>query len=141
MKKLLIVFIIISSCSHKSSHKIDNKHIEALAEDFMKTNVIPKMKDPKPYEIVDKKVVIKTVADKINDYRFVYDHLSLNEMDSAENKRHLDSLINVSHHPDSIISITVNVGYKTRYQRGDVVTDSIKLGYNPEEDKITLWPF
>lgn len=141
MKKLLIVFIILSSCSNKSSHKIDNKHIEKLAENFMKDSVIPKMKDPKPYEITDAKVVIKTAADNINEYRFVYDHLSYNEMDSAENKRRLDSIIKVSLHPDSVISVTVNVGYKTRYKLGDVVTDSIKLGYNPEKDKISLWPF
>lgn len=83
------------------------------------------MKDPKPYEIVNSKVVIKTVADNINDYRFVYEHLSFNQIDSMENKRHLDSLVKVSLHPDSIISITVNVAYKTRYQHADIVTDSI----------------
>ena len=54
------------------------------------------MKDPKPYEIVDAKVVTKTVADKINDYRFTYDHLSFNREDSIENKRRLDSVIEVS---------------------------------------------
>lgn len=107
----------------------------------MKTSVIPKMKDPKPYEIVNSKVVVKTVADNIADYRFVYDHLSFNRADSLENKRHLDSVIKVSPHPDSIISITVNVAYKTKYQYGDVVTDSIKLGYSREMDKISLWPF
>lgn len=141
MKKLLIAFIFISSCSNKSNHNIDYAHIEDLAKDFMKTTVIPKMKDPKPYEIVDAKVVEKTVADKINDYRFTYDHLSFNAEDSVENKRRLDSIKEVSIHPDSVISITVNVGYKTKYKRGDIVTDSIKLGYNPEKDKITFWPF
>ena len=141
MKKLLIVFIIISSCNNKSSNKIDSKHIENLAEDFMRTSVIPKMKDPKPYQIVNAKVVIKTVADNINDYRFVYDHLSFNQTDSIENKRHLDSIIKISLHPDSIISVTVNIAYKTRYKLGDVVTDSIKLGYNRENDKISYWPF
>ncbi|MDQ2862459.1 MAG: hypothetical protein M3R50_02205, partial [Bacteroidota bacterium] len=99
------------------------------------------MKDPKPYEIVDAKVVEKTVAEKISDYRFTYDHLSFNAEDSIENKRRLDSIKEVSIHPDSVISITVNVGYKTKYKRGDIVTDSIKLGYNPEKDKITFWPF
>ena len=141
MKKLLFVFIIISSCNNKSSNKIDSRHIENLAENFMKTSVIPKMKDPKPYQIVDTKVVIKTVADNINDYRFVYDHLSFNQIDSAENKRRLDSIIKVSLRPDSIISVTVNVAYKTKYKLGDIVTDSIKLGYNRENDKIFLWPF
>lgn len=141
MKNLLAVFIFISSCSYKSTNKIDNAHIESLAKDFMKTTVIPKMKDPKPYEIVDAKVVEKTVADKINDYQFTYDHLSFNAEDSMENKRRLDSIKEVSIHLDSVISITVNVGYKTKYKRGDIVTDSIKLGYNPEKDKITFWPF
>ena len=141
MKTLLMAFIIISSCSNTNSSKIENKHIENLAENFMRTTVIPKMKDPKPYEIMSSKVVIKTVADNINDYRFVYDHLSFNEVDSMENKRHLDSIIKVSLHPDSMISITVNVAYKTRYQYGDVATDSIKLGYNREKDAIFLWPF
>jgi len=140
MKKLLIV-IIISSCNNSTTSKIDNKHIENLAENFMKTSVIPKMKDPKPYEILSSKVVVKTVADNISDYRFVYDHLSFNEIDSMENKRHLDSIIKVSHRPDSIISITVNVAYKTRYRLGDVVTDSIKLGYDRLNDRILLWPF
>lgn len=133
--------MIISSCNNKNSYKIENKHIEKLAENFMKTEVIPKMKDPKPYQIVGSKVVIKTVADNIDDYRFVYDHLSFNQIDSMENKRHLDSIIKVSRHPDSIISITVNVAYKTRYQYGDIVTDSIKLGYNRVTDRIFLWPF
>ncbi len=141
MKKLLVAFIFISSCSYKSNNKIDNAHIESLAKDFMKTTVIPKMKDPKPYEIVDAKVVEKTVADKINDYQFTYDHLSFNHEDSIENKRRLDSIKDASIHIDSVISITVNVGYKTKYKRGDIVTDSIKLGYNPEKDKITFWPF
>ena len=141
MRKLFIGFIIISSCNNTNNNKIENRHIENLAENFMKTSVIPKMKDPKPYEIVGSKVVIKTVADNVADYRFVYDHLSFNQTDSMENKRHLDSIIKVSIHPDSIISITVNVAYKTRYQFGDVVTDSIKLGYNREKDTIFLWPF
>ena len=141
MKKLLIVCLIISSCNNSSSNKIEPKHIESLALDFMKTNVIPQMKDPKPYEIVGAKVVTKTVADNINDYRFTYEHLSLSHDDSVFNKKSLDSVIEISKHPDSIISITVNVGYKTRYKRGDIVTDSIKLGYNPEKDKITFWPF
>ncbi len=141
MKKLLVFIFIISSCSDKSNYKIDNKHIESLAEDFMRNTVIPKMKDPKPYEIVGAKVVTKTVADKINDYRFTYNHLSLSQEDSVENKKLLDSVIRVSVHPDSIISITVNVAYRTKYRLGDIVTDSIKLGYNPAKDKITMWPF
>jgi hypothetical protein len=141
MTRLFTVFFILSSCSNTNSNKIDNKHIEDLAENFMRTSVIPKMKDPKPYEIVGSKVVRKTVADNITDYRFVYDHLSFNQADSMENKRHLDSVIKVSFHPDSIVSITVNVAYKTRYQHGDIVIDSIKLGYNREKDAIFLWPF
>ena len=141
MKKLLIVFFIISSCHNKNNTNIESKHIESLAENFMKTSVIPKMKDPKPYEIVGSKVVIKRVADNIADYRFVYDHLSFNKVDSVENKRHLDSIIKVSHHPDSIISVTVNVAYKTKYKMGDIVTDSIKLGYNPESDRVSFYPF
>ncbi|MGH2648548.1 MAG: hypothetical protein ACRDE8_13305 [Ginsengibacter sp.] len=135
-----MAFIIFYSCS-SSSNKIDTGHIENLAKDFMKNTVIPQMKDPKPFEITESKVVIMTVADKINDYRFTYDHLSLNRTDSIENKRRLDSIIKVSLHPDSIISITVNVGYKTKYQRGDIVTDSIKLGYDREHDKVGYWPF
>jgi hypothetical protein len=141
MKKLLFLIIIISSCNNKNNVEIDNAHVESLAKDFMKTHVIPKMKDPKPYEITEAKVIKKTVADQINDYRFTYEHLSFNREDSMENKRRLDSLKKVSQHPDSVISITVNVGYKTKYQRGDIVIDSIKLGYNSEKDKITFWPF
>jgi hypothetical protein len=141
MKNFLILVFIISSCSDGRGYKIDNGHIESLAIDFMKTTVIPKMGDPKPYEVVDAKVVAKTVADKINDYRFTYDHLSFNQEDSIENKRRLDSIVEVSKHPDSIIGITVNVAYKTKYKLGDIVTDSIKLGYDPQKDKITFWPF
>ena len=115
--------------------------LKTLAVDFMKTNVIPKMKDPKPFEIEGAQVVEKTVADKINDYRFTYNHFSLSREDSIENKRLLDSIIAVSKHPDSVISITVNVAYKTKYRLGDIVTDSIKLGYNAAKDKITYWPF
>ncbi|KAA9038181.1 hypothetical protein FW778_15640 [Ginsengibacter hankyongi] len=141
MKKLLFICIIISSCNNSSSNKIDPKHIESLALDFMKASVIPQMKDPKPYEIVGAKVVTKTVADNINDYRFTYEHLSLSHEDSVFNKKCLDSVIEISKHPDSIVSITVDIGYKTRYKRGDIVTDSIKLGYNSEKDKVTFWPF
>ena len=133
--------MILVSCSDKSSKEIDRGHIEAMAKDFMKNTVIPKMQDPKPYEIDSAKVVVKTVADQINDYRFVYEHFSTNHFDSVQNKRHLDSMINVSKTPDSIISITVNVSYKTRYKRGDEVVDSIKLGYNQGKDKISFWPF
>ncbi len=132
---------MLGACNNKSNPQIDNRHVEELAKDFMKTVVIPKMSDPKPYEIVDAKVVKKTAADNINDYRFVYDHFSFNHFDSTENKKRLDSIIKVSHHPDSIISVTVNVAYKTRYQRGDIVVDSIKLAYDPEKDKISYWPF
>lgn len=141
MKKLLIVFIMFSSCTDKSDPEINNRHVEELAKEFMKTTVIPKMSDPKPFEIVDAKVVKKTVADNINDYRFVYDHFSFNHFDSMENKRRLDSIIKVSNNPDAIVSITVNVAYKTKYQRGDIVLDSIKLGYDPHKDKISYWPF
>ena len=140
MKKMLFLLLIITSCNN-SGHEIDNAHIENLAKDFMKTTVIPKMKDPKPYEVVEAKTVVKTAADVINDYKFIYDHFSLNSYDSIEHKKQLDSIINVSKNPDSIVSITVNVAYKTRYRLGDVVTDSIKLGYDRKNDKITYWPF
>ena len=141
MKMLLVICFFLFSCGYKSNTKIDDRHIEDLAKDFMNTSVIPKMKDPKPYEIVDAKVVRKTVADNINDYRFVYDHFSFNHFDSAGNKKRLDSLINVSKNLDSVISITVNVGYRTKYKRGDIVLDSIKLGYDSVRDKISYWPF
>ena len=137
---MLFLLLIITSCNN-SGHEIDNAHIENLAKDFMKTTVIPKMKDPKPYEVVEAKTVVKTAADVINDYKFIYDHFSLNSYDSTEHKNQLDSIINVSKKPDSIVSITVNVAYKTRYRLGDVVTDSIKLGYDRKNDKITYWPF
>jgi hypothetical protein len=140
MKKMLFLLLIITYCNN-SGHEIDNAHIENLAKDFMKTTVIPKMKDPKPYEVVEAKTVVKTAADVINDYKFIYDHFSLNSYDSTEHKNQLDSIINVSKKPDSIVSITVNVAYKTRYRLGDVVTDSIKLGYDRKNDKITYWPF
>ena len=135
---LTSVFLVSSCSNHK---ELDRPHIESLAKEFMKTDVIPKMKEPKPFEVTDAKVVTKTVADIIDDYRFTYEHLSLSHEDSVLNKRRLDSIIGVSKHPDSIVSITVNVGYKTKYKRGDIVTDSIKLGYNREKDKVTFWPF
>lgn len=134
--------MIICSCNSKSSgNEIDNGYVENLAKDFMKNTVIPKMQEPKPYEIVGAKVVVKRVADHINDYRFVYDHFSFNHFDSVENKKNLDSVIRVSPDPESIISVTVNVGYKTKYQRGDIVLDSIKLAYDPVNHKISFWPF
>ncbi len=141
MKKLLIVCTFLCSCSNKKAIEIDNAHVENLAKDFMKTTVIPKMSDPKPYEVADAKVVVKRVADHIDEYRFVYDHFSFNHFDSVQNKRNLDSMIRVSTNPDSILSVTVNVGYRTRYQRGNVVLDSIKLKYDYENDKISYWPF
>ncbi|MEP7254111.1 MAG: hypothetical protein ABI683_17070 [Ginsengibacter sp.] len=141
MKKLLIISAILFGCDGHSPDSIDTAHVENLAKDFMKTTVIPKMNDPKPYEVVDAKVVVKRVSDHINDYRFVYDHFSKNHFDSVENRKNLDSVIRASKHPESIISVTVNVGYRTRYQRGDVVLDSIKLKYDYKNDKISYWPF
>lgn len=141
MKKLIFVCVLISSCAHKNAHEIDHDHIETLAKEFMRTSVIPKMKDPKPYEIMEGKVVIKRASDVIKDYQFIYDHLSMNEFDSVHNKRHLDSVIATTHDPDSVISVTVNVAYKTKYRLGDIVTDSIKLGYDHKHDKVSYWPF
>lgn len=141
MKKILFICVILYSCNNNNGNNIDNNHIEALAKDFMKNTVIPQMKDPKPYEIVDTKVVIKRKGDEINDYQFVYNHLSLSKADSIENKKQLDSIAKVSNHPGSIISVTVNVSYKTKYKLGDVVMDSIKLGYDQKKDKISYWPF
>ena len=139
MKQLLIA-LVFCSCNNKRE-PVENNHIERIAKNFMEHSVIPQMNYPKSYEFVSAKVVTNTVADYINDYRFVYDHLSLNKSDSIENKKHLDSIIKVSLHPDSIISVTVNVAYKTKYKYGDVVIDSIKLGYDRKNDKISLWPF
>lgn len=141
MKRLFIIVSLFIGCSAPNPDSIDTDHVEKLAKDFMTTTVIPKMSDPKPYEVVDAKVVVKRASDHINDYRFVYEHLSTNHFDSVENKKNLDSVIHVSKDPDSIISVTVNVGYKTRYQRGDVVLDSIKLKYDHKNDRISYWPF
>ena len=141
MKRILILLLVLCSCNSKSPDKIDAAHVENLAKDFMKTTVIPKMSDPKPYEVVDAKVVVKRVSDHINEYRFVYDHFSFNHFDSVENKKNLDSMIRVSTNPDSVLSVTVNVGYRTKYQRGDIVLDSIKLKYDYQNDKISYWPF
>lgn len=128
--------MIIASCNNSKDNKNESRHIEKLAENFMNTVVIPKMKEPKPYQVVSLKVVIKTVGDNIRDYQFVYDNLSFNQYDSMENKRHLDSIVKTSRNRDSVISITVNVSCKTRCQFGNDVTDSIKLGYNSKDDKF-----
>jgi len=140
MKKILFLLIVFVSCNNHTQ-KLDKSHIEEMAKEFTKNTVIPKMKEPKPYEVEDAQVVVKRAADVINDYQFTYDHFSMNEFDSAANKRSLDSLLSVSKNPDSIVSITVNVSYKTKYRLGDIVTDSIKLGYDQKNDKITYWPF
>lgn len=141
MKKLLILCMVLSACGHPNNETLDDGHIEMLAKDFMNKTVIPQMKEPRPYEIINAKVVVKRVADKIDDYRFIYDHLSTNLSDSIENKRHLDSVISASQRPDSIIDVSVNVAYKTKYRLGNIVMDSIKLRYNPHTDKISYWPF
>lgn len=141
MKKLLFICMIFSACNNLKDKPIDQQHIEVLAKEFMQNTVIPKMKDPKPYEVTGGKVVVKRASDVIDDYKFTYDHLSLSDFDSMNNKRRLDSLISVTRDPDSIISVTVNVGYKTKYQFGDIRTDSIKLRYDVKKDQITYWPF
>lgn len=141
MKKLLILCMVLSACGHHDNQVLDHGHIETLAKDFMNKTVIPQMKEPRPYEITDAKVVVKRVADKINDYRFIYDHLSTTRDDSIENKRNLDSVTNASPRQDSIIDVSVNIAYKTKYRLGDIVTDSIKLRYNPKTDKMSYWPF
>lgn len=141
MKKLLILFIVFISCTNRTINNVDNEHVEEMAQEFMKTEVIPHMKDPKPYEVSGAKVVIKKAADVVNDYTFTYHNLSFNHEDSIENRRHLDSIIKALPDTSTIISVTVNVAYNTRYRRGDVVTDSIKLGYDPKTDKVSYWPF
>jgi hypothetical protein len=141
MKKLLILCMVLSACGHPNNETLDDGHIEMLAKDFMNKTVVPQMKEPRPYEIMDAKVVVKRVVDKIDDYRFIYNHLSTNLSDSIENKLHLDSVISVSQRPDSIIDVSVNVAYKTKYRLGNIVMDSIKLRYNPHKDKISYWPF
>jgi|SRR6185437_4683851 len=141
MKKLLFALLIFSACNDRSDLNIDNDHVEKLAKVFMEKTVIPTMKDPKPFEVSGSKVIIRRMGDKISDYRYQYDRLSFNAFDSNENKRKLDSVIKVCKDPDAIENITVNVAYKTKYQRGDIVTDSIKLGYDPVKDKISYWPF
>ena len=141
MKKLLIALIIFSSCNDRREIKIDNDHVGKLAKDFMEKTVIPTMKDPKPFDVSGSKVIIRRVGDEINDYRYQYEHLSFSAFDSTENKRKLDSIIKVSKDPDKIVNITVNVAYRTKYKKGNIVTDSIKLGYNPVNDKISYWPF
>ena len=141
MKKLLIALLILSSCSSRNDVRIDDNHVEKLAKDFMEKAVIPKMKDPKPFEVSGSKVIIRRVGDEINDYRYQYEHLSFSAFDSAENKKKLDSIIKVSKDPNAIVNITVNVAYKTKYKKGDIVTDSIKLGYDPVKDKVSYWPF
>ncbi len=140
MKKIYFLLIVFVSCNNHTQ-KLDKPHIEEMAKEFMKNTVIPRMKEPKPYEVEGAQVVVKRAADVINDYRFTFDHFSLNQFDSTANKRSLDSVLSVSKNPDSIVSITVNVSYKTKYRLGDIVTDSIKLGYDQKNDKITYWPF
>lgn len=139
MKKLLVAGIfIIASCS---SNINSTARIKALAKNFMTDSVFPGMKNPSSYEFLGAKVDTFTAADYINDYRFVYDHLSYNSYDSTENKKRLDSVLKVHTHPDSIINITVNVGYRITYQRGNTAIDSIKLGYNRKTGRICYWPF
>lgn len=85
--------------------------------------------------MIKKYLVDKTYSEKI------FLNLRIACEDSIVHKWHLDSVMNVYPDRDMIISITVNVAYKTRYRRGDVVTDSIKLGYDPTKDKVSYWPF
>lgn len=141
MKKLVFLFIIFASCNNKAIDHVDSDHIGQLARDFMESKVIPHMKEPKPYEVLDTRVVIKKAADIINDYTFTYNNLSFNREDSIQNKKHLDSVIQAFPDTSAVISVTVNVAYNTRYKRGNVVTDSIKLAYDPKNDKVSYWPF
>lgn len=143
MKKLLTAIVLITaSCNSNSNSSINSTaRIKALAKNFMTDSVFPKMKDPGSYAFLGAKIDTFTAGDYINDYKFVYDHLSYNRYDSSENKKRLDSVLNIHTHPDSIINITVNVGYRITYQYGNTTIDSIKLGYNRETDKICYWPF
>ena len=141
MKKLLTAIVLITASCNSNSSINSVARIKALAKNFMTDSVFPKMKDPGSYEFLGAKVDTFTAEDYINDYKFVYDHLSYNRYDSTENKKRLDSVLKIHAHPDSIINITVNVGYRITYQHGNTAIDSIKLGYNPETGKICYWPF
>ena len=141
MKKIIIAMLVFSSCTYGNAGRVDKGHVESLAMDFMKNEVIPKMKEPRHYEVSGAKVIVRRASDKIDDYRFSYQHMSFNHEDSVLNKHLLDSVIMATANPDSILNITVNVAYKTKYQRGNIVTDSIKLGYDVKHDKISYWPF
>ncbi len=134
----LPLLLLIASCS-RPEHSTD--HVEMLAKRFMIDSVFPRMKNDLSYQYLGARLDTYRVADYIADYRYVYDHLSYNRYDSAGNKRRLDSVIAVHPRPDSMINITVDVGYKTTYRRGDTTIDSVKLGYDPGKDRVSYWPF
>lgn len=136
----IVIMLFFISCAGRQE-EMDHQKIAAMARDFMKTDVIPHMKDPKPYEVSDAKVVVKKAADVIEEYAFTFRNLSFNAADLAANQRHLDSIKIRYPDPEEIVDITVNISYKTRYRRGNVVTDSVKLGYNPATNRISYWPF
>lgn len=140
MRKLFYIplLLILASCSRPERGA---EHVEALAKRFMLDSVFPGMKNKLAYQYLGAKLDTYRVAGYIADYQYVYDHLSYNRNDSAGNKRRLDSVIAVHPHPDSIINITVSVGYKTTYQRGDTTIDSVRLGYDPRSDRVSYWPF
>lgn len=134
------LFTILLACNN-STPNLSGTEIEALAKKFVIDSVFGKMKKDLAYEFLGAKVDTFTRAEYISDYQFVYDHLSHDRHDSMENKRVLDSIIAISHNRDSIINITVDVGYKTKYRRGNTRIDSIKVGYNRTTGKISYWPF
>lgn len=139
MKKIPAAFILLLCACN--SHDTSPAHIRELAQHFTEDSVFAKMKGPGSYTYLGAKIDTYTVTDYIKDYRFVYDHLSFNRYDSTGNKRALDSIIRVHKDPDSIIRITVEVGYKLTYPNGNAETDSVRLGYNRETGQVTYWPF
>lgn len=134
----LPLLLLIVSCS-RPEHSAD--HVETLTKRFMTDSVFPRMKNDLHYQYLGSRLDTYRVSDYIADYRYVYDHLSYNRYDSTGNKKRLDSVIAVHPNPDSVINITVAVGYKTIYRRGNTTIDSIRLSYDPGKDRVSYWPF
>ena len=158
MKKLLVltmVSVTLFSCSQTPEEKILSQ-----AEDMVKKEIIPNLKDPQSFE--KKEVVLDTISTK--EWLIEIMGTNLKEMnhnldmaniwigtDNVKAKEFNDEVFLLKKTNDSlravydktsdtsIARIEVNYSYRAKNGFGALDVHTAKLCYVPSEDKLTIW--
>ena len=158
MKNLLVltmVSVTLFSCSQTPEEKILSQ-----AEDMVKKEIVPNLKDPKSFE--KKEVILDTISTK----EWILENMesNLNTMkhnlnmvniwigtDNVKAKEFNDEIFLLKKTNDSlkvvydntsdtsIARIEVNYSYRAKNGFGALDVHTAKLCYVPSEDKLTIW--